>query len=134
MRKLPIILLLLLVCGCTKKIYVPQYHEHTSYITDSVLTHDTILQRDSVVSLLKGDTVYNDRWHWRDNIKYRYITHHDTIKQIDSVAYPVQVVKEVKTNVLHWYQKWLCWIGLFVVIGAFMYGGVKLYPIIRKLI
>jgi hypothetical protein len=134
MRKLPIILLLLLFCGCTKKVYVPQYHEHTSYITDSVLLHDTTLQRDSVVIKVQGDTIYNDRWHYRDRLQYKYVIHHDTITQRDSIAYPVEVIKVKEVNKLHWWQRWLIWFGGIVAVGGAIYGGIKLMPLIKKVV
>lgn len=86
--------LLASLCSCTRKIYVPV--ENTVMRTDTVysakLRVDSVIFRDSVAVIQKGDTVFLTRY--RD--RYRVREHTDTVYQsvIDSVKvsvpYPVE--------------------------------------------
>ena len=86
--------LLTSLCSCTRKIYVPV--ENTVMRTDTVysakLRVDSVIFRDSVAVIQKGDTVFLTRY--RD--RYRVREHTDTVYQsvIDSVKvsvpYPVE--------------------------------------------
>lgn len=88
------LILLTLASGCTRKIYVPV--ENTVMRTDTVysakLRVDSVIFRDSVAVIQKGDTVFLTRY--RD--RYRVREHTDTVYQsvIDSVKvsvpYPVE--------------------------------------------
>lgn len=89
-----LIVALVALCGCTRKIYVPV--ENTAMRTDTVysakLRVDSVIFRDSVAVKQKGDTVFLTRY--RD--RYRVREHTDTVYQsvIDSVKisvpYPVE--------------------------------------------
>lgn len=86
--------LLTSLCSCTRKIYVPV--ENTVMRTDTVysakLRVDSVIFRDSVAVIQKGDTVFLTRY--RD--RYRVREHTDTVYQsvIDSVKvsvpYPIE--------------------------------------------
>ena len=89
---------LLCACGsCTRTVYTPV--ESTTVRTDTlyraVVRVDTILQRDSVAVMQRGDTVMVTRY--RDC--YRVKLHTDTVREVsvDSVrvAVPYQVEKEL---------------------------------------
>ena len=83
---------LLAACTTPQYVAVPEYH--TEYITkrDSVLTHDTLITKDSVLVYCKGDTIYKEKYALRDRLKYVYRASTDTLIKTDSVrvAYPVE--------------------------------------------
>ncbi len=89
-----LIVALVALCSCTRKIYVPV--ENTVMRTDTVysakLRVDSVIFRDSVAVIQKGDTVFLTRY--RD--RYRVREHTDTVYQsvIDSVKvsvpYPIE--------------------------------------------
>ena len=99
---------------------VVQRSDTTSYVQRSA-THDTIYLRDSVYvrEVMKGDTVYLTRTQYRD----RWRT--DTIYQskLDSIPYPVEVIKEVPAELTWWQQTRLymanIMIGLLAIVVAF---------------
>jgi len=136
MKKIVLLLVaILLLAGCktTKYVYVPEVRTDTCYITkqqrDSIWLHDSIY----VSEKQKGDTIYLqlERWH----TKYVEKELHDTIYQhkVDSIAYPVEVIKEVKKD-LNWWQKTRIHLGelmlalLLVLIGVGVYKLRKFLP------
>lgn len=114
-RKILLIALCIIAfCSCSRVQYVPQIE----YQTDSVFVEK--IKIDSVHIKVKeyinGDTFI------RDSIVFRYIFSTDTIyiHNIDSVPYPVPVVKEVERS-LNGYEKTMirlgwCLIALVVAI------------------
>ena len=78
-------------CTTTKYVQVPVVHNDTTIITKH--QRDSIWMHDSIMVSEKGDTVRIEKWHTK------YVTKevHDTLYQarVDSVPYPVEVVKEV---------------------------------------
>lgn len=152
---IPILMMLLLVC-CkpTKEIEVERVEvpvvvtqEHTTESTKIDIVRDTIRQRDSVIyrdsvyHLVKGDTVIIERWHYTTN-NHHYeasnaATRVDTLIKIDSVQVPVEVVREkTVTKIeeverqLSWWQKTKMGLGvafLILMIAALIYGGRKIY-------
>lgn len=131
MKKLVLLFVaIMLLAGCktTKYVYVPEVHTDTVMITkqqrDSIWLHDSIF----VSEKQKGDTIYLqlERWH----TKYVEKELHDTIYQskVDSVAYPVEVIKEVKKD-LSWWQKTRMHLGelmLVILLALIGYGVWKL--------
>lgn len=99
MRKVLIIMMLgmLALSGCkTKYVSVPEWHERYVARTDTLLKQDSIYVRDSVFSVLRGDTVYIGRVSYRDRYKYVYRTKVDTVIKRDSIPYPV--IRELTKN------------------------------------
>lgn len=117
-----IILCVLMLGGCTttKVVYVPT--ETASVRTDSayrsVYIDRLIIERDTVNTYTKGDTVFREVTKWR----VREVAKTDTVfrSKTDSVyvekPYPVEVVKEVERK-LKWWQTALIWIGVVSLIG-----------------
>lgn len=106
----------LIFCGCkTKAVTVEKVRTDTKYVTklqrDSIHIHDSIF----VNQWRKGDTVYQvrDRWHteWCDRLL------HDTLYKsvVDSIPYPVEVIKEVEKPVTPW-QNYLIIGGLSLIV------------------
>jgi hypothetical protein len=101
-----IILILLLLCSCTttKYVPVPEYHTDTVRITNH--TRDSIYLSDSIYinDFVRDDTVYKTIERCRT--KYIERTTHDTLYQskVDSIPYPVEVIKEVPAKLTWWQQ------------------------------
>jgi hypothetical protein len=102
------VILLFLLSGCTRTVYLPEVH--TEY-RDRVRV-DSIVERDSVVVLSAGDTVYVYRDRWRD----RWHLRKDTVAVRDSIPYPVEVVREVR-HVPRVYR-WSLWIAIAALLSA----------------
>ena len=109
-----------LIGGCkTKYVSVPEYHEVIVNKHDTLVTRDSIYEKDSIYIVRSGDTVtaYRDRIYyrdrWRDKIVYR-----DSIKT-DSVRVPLPVV----TNKVRWQDK-VAYIGTGIFISLVIIIGL----------
>lgn len=124
-----VVFFVLLLGGCRSVKYIEVPIEHTNIIThhDTLLKVDSILTRDSVWMVLKGDTVYKEKYKYVDRLKYVYKTQYDTIYQrvdstivkIEYVEKPIGFFKKVK-------------IGIMWLLGAF--GLLTIISIVRKFI
>ena len=100
----------------TKYVSVPEYHNVYVEKHDTLVTRDSIFQKDSVYMWMQGDTIWKEKFsvlykdRWRDKIVYR-----DSIR-VDSVRVPMPVVTERK---MRWQDK-AAYIGLGFVISLFM--------------
>lgn len=112
---------MLIFCGgCSRKVYVPV--ERTEVRTDTLWKTlervDTVIDRDTVQTYVRGDSVIVERVRWRVRVRER----HDTVYKVrtDSVSvpvpYPVETVKEVEKP-LSWWQKTLQVLGWLSVTG-----------------
>ena len=93
-----IVLLLLIISGCkTKEVLIPT--EKTVVEYRDQLRIDSVYNRDTLYLFTKNDTVYLQSIKWRERFKV------DTVRyeKVDSIPYPVEVVKEV--NVLTKWQR-----------------------------
>lgn len=117
--------------SCARKVYIPR--EHVVFKTDTIYRTisqiDSVVDRDTVITTVTGDTLKTEITKWRWRVK----TTHDTLwkSRVDSIfvekSYPVE--KYVETNRLHLWQKLLIWSGIL----ALTYGGVTIYRrIFRK--
>lgn len=120
-----IILYSVLVCSlfsCSEKIIrVPEIHteERTKIQTDSIYLHD------SVFVMQKGDTIYISKTRYRDRIKAST----DTIKQTDSVSYPVEVIKEIhRANAYERFTSWAFPLVALMVIAFIFFKIRKFIP------
>lgn len=87
--------LLMLLCGCSSKKYieVPVPVERVQYIdryinkTDSFIKTDSVYFHDSISVYVRGDTVFQDKWHYKDRIKLVNTKSKDTVlvTKIDSI-------------------------------------------------
>ncbi len=107
-----VILLLLLLSGCTRTIYQDREVVRHDSIYVTALSVDTILQRDSVHVLERGDTVYKTIQKYVYKVKERRDTvmvyKTDTLIQTQTV----EVVRTEKTT--DWGK---CAIALLIGIG-----------------
>ena len=85
-----IILLILAICfvSCRTQ-YIPVESVRIEYKARDSTRYDSIYQRDSIYTLIKGDTVYQYRYKYL----YRYLTTNctDTILKNDSIRVPYPV-------------------------------------------
>lgn len=99
--------------SCKTYIPVPEYHNVYVEKHDTLVTRDSIYQKDSVYMWMQGDTIWKEKFsilykdRWRDKIVYR-----DSIR-VDSVRVPMPVVTERK---MRWQDK-AAYIGLGIVIS-----------------
>ena len=76
----------------TKYVSVPEYHQVIVNKHDTLVTRDSIYQKDSVYMWMQGDTIWKEKFsvlykdRWRDKIVYR-----DSIRVV-SVRVPLPVV------------------------------------------
>lgn len=94
---------LLCACGsCTRTVYTPV--ESTTVRTDTlyraVVRVDTVLQRDSVSVMQRGDTVMVTRF--RD--RYRVKLHTDTVREVSVDSVRVAVPYSVEKELTRWEQ------------------------------
>lgn len=92
MRRLVYIIILLMLAICfvsCRTQYIPVESVRTEYKTRDSTRYDSIYQRDSIYTLIKGDTVYL--------YMYRYLTTNrtDTILKNDSIRVPYLVEKKL---------------------------------------
>ena len=112
MKKCILIFITFLLVGCKTYIPVPEYHNVYVEKHDTLITRDSIYQKDSVYMWMQGDTVWKEKYsilykdRWRDKIVYR-----DSIR-VDSIRVPMPVV----TNKMRWQDK-AAYIGLGIVIS-----------------
>ena len=111
-----------LMGGCkTKYVSVPEYHEVIVNKHDTLITKDSIFQKDSVYMWMQGDTVWKEKYsvlykdRWRDKIVYRDSIKTDSVR----VAYPVV------TNKVGWKDK-IAYIGIGLIISFFIWIFCKI--------
>lgn len=121
MARLMPVLLVLLLCGCrgAKVVTVERVRVDTAYITkekrDSIRIHDSIYLHEYT----KGDTVYIERTRWHRAVEERLRV--DTIykARVDSVPVPYEVERIVYRQ--RWWQRWLNYASLFVILIGFLH-------------
>ena len=118
MRGILIAVLMLLVMSCTTQriVEVPVERVRTDSVYLTKLQRDTLVERDSVVMQIVGDTVY------RTHVKYIYKTRlvRDTVlkQRTDTITKVVTVEKERKRTVGDY-----AWGIALAVIGALVLVG-----------
>lgn len=117
MRRLVYIIILLMLAICfvsCRTQYIPVESVRTEYKTRDSTRYDSIYQRDSIYTLIKGDTVYQYRYKYL----YRYLTTNrtDTILKNDSIRVPYPVEKK-----LNRWQSIKMELGGWVIIVIFVY-------------
>ena len=111
---------LMLSGGCTRKVYVPT--EHIVYSTDTVyeavLRVDSVIQRDSVAVVQKGDTVLITRYRDRYRVKERT----DTVYKAKTDSVRVREPYPVERELTKWEQTKMDFGGMFL--GGLIAVGV----------
>lgn len=120
---------LLLSGGCTRKVYVPMEHivYNTDTVYEAVLRVDSLIQRDSVAVVQKGDTVLITRY--RD--RYRVRERSDTVYKAKTDSVRVREPYPVERELTKWEQTKMDFGGMFlggliaVVVSAVIVWIVK---------
>ena len=103
---------LMLSGGCARKVYVPT--EHIVYSTDTVyeavLRVDSVIQRDSVAVVQKGDTVLITRYSDRYRVKERT----DTVYKANTDSVRVREPYPVERELTKWEQTKMDFGGIFL--------------------
>ena len=126
---LGVIILGMLTSCKTKYVSVPEYHNVYVEKHDTLITRDSIYQKDSVYMWMQGDTIwkekssilYKDRW--RDKIVYR-----DSIK-VDSIRVPYPVEK--KLSRMERLRMFGGDCGLTIAVLAIIIAIIKIYKWLR---
>lgn len=125
-----------LMTGCktryiTQEVPVVVHERDSIYKANTLQVHDTLIYRDSVFHLIKGDTILIEKWHTLQAVNH--VARVDTVYKDRNVEVPVTVTKtEVReVNKLHWWQKLFCFVGGsvlvagLVLVGCWMYWGFR---------
>lgn len=134
------VVLLLSLCSCKtqyKVVEVPQVVTQTNVEHHTNIVRDTLLRRDSVIIVQRGDTVYHETWHHLQAINRTYIadTVRDTIPKIVTVT--KTEIKEVEKSLSRWQRLkmslggWLLAAVALFLLGGAVYGIVKLKKIVK---
>ena len=129
------VVLLLSLCSCKtqyKVVEVPRVVTQTNVEHHTNIVRDTLLRRDSVIIVQRGDTVYHETWHHLQAINRTYIadTVRDTIPQIVTVT--KTEIKEVEKPLSRWQRLkmrlggWLLAAVAVLLLGGGVYGILKL--------
>ena len=110
-RGIAIILLALAICSCRSVKYVPVETVKTDSVYVNKWHRDSVHVRDSVFVLIKGDTVFRDRY----KVVYLDKLVIDTffIERVDTVRVPYPVEKELTR-----------WQRFKMDVGGFSFGGI----------
>lgn len=111
--------LLLSSCTTTKYVEVPVDRVKIEY--KNKIKIDTLIQKDSIITLLKGDTVFLEKY----KCLYRIKEVRDTVAKIDTITTVQTVEVEKKVNKLKNWQ-----IILMVLGGGFIMLG--LYKLLQQ--
>jgi hypothetical protein len=112
----------------TKYVSVPEYHNVYVEKHDTLVTRDSIYQKDSVYMWMQGDTIWKEKFsvlykdRWRDKIVYR-----DSIK-VDSVRVPYPVY--VKN--LNFFERIEIYAGRVILLILIIVAGFYLFKYIRR--
>lgn len=127
-----ICLCITLLTGCktryiTQEVPVVVHERDSIYKVNTLQVHDTLVYRDSVFHLIKGDTILIEKWHTLQAVNH--VARVDTVYKDRNVEVPVTVTKtEVReVNKIHWWQKLLMWCGA----GLLAFGGYKIYKVLK---
>ena len=126
-------LILSMFCRCTTTKYVPvtEYRDRVVVKMDSLLKTDSVYVHDSVSVYIRGDTVFNDKYHLQYKDRYIVRNKSDTLIVRDSIPYKVGVEKTLsKTDKSFLNMGKIASVCLFIGILAFfvwIYWRIKLH-------
>lgn len=134
--------LIFALCSCKPKQQIVE-----RYVTDTVYQAkadtlivlsertDSVVVRDSVFTLVKGDTVLIREYHYRDRTNQAAS---DTYKASADTVWKTRTVTEYKTVTveverrLHWWQSLLMALGAVGIVLLLLRIAAKIAPLLRK--
>lgn len=123
---IPIFIVLLALASCTSTRYVPVTNTQRDSVYITKERTDTFIQRDSIVQLIKGDTVREVRYKYIERYRNRtdtiYKERTDTITQVVEVERPLKFREKVMMN-----------IGGFAMIGLVLVFGIGILKLAKKI-
>lgn len=123
---IPIFIVLLALASCTSTRYVPVTNNQRDSIYITKERTDTFIQRDSIVQILKGDTIREVRYkyieRYRNRIDTIYKEQTDTITKVIEIERPLKLREKIMMN-----------IGGFALIGLVLVFGIAILKFARKL-
>lgn len=117
-----LMLLTILLHGCSSVRYVPVETVKIEYRTRDSIRYDSIYKYDSIYLKEKGDTV--ERYIKKIEYRYLYINKTDTVLKTDSVQVPYPVEKKLTK-----------WESIKLDMGGWMFGALialLLYILYRR--
>jgi len=118
------LMLLGMLTGCrTQYVPVPECHDIYVNVHDTFEYHDSIYQRDSVVTWVQGDTIYKTKYiiRYRDRIVgktiYRYSEKVDSVR----VPYPVERRLNVWERTVIAAAKPVIWLALIALMAVLVW-------------
>ena len=116
-----LLLILIAFTGCkTKTVLVPV--EKTKIEYRDRLRVDSVYNRDTVNVYERGDTIFLQTIKWRERFKLDTVS----VVRVDSIPYPVEVVKEVN-KLTKWQKFRLNALNILVlIIAAYLFIKIKL--------
>lgn len=117
---------LLAMASCTSTRYVPITNTQRDSVYITKERTDTFIQRDSIVQILKGDTIREVRYkyieRYRNRIDTIYKEQTDTITKVIEIERPLKLREKIMMN-----------IGGFALIGLVLVFGIAILKFARKL-
>ena len=93
-----ILFVISMFCKCTTVRYVPVTEYRDRYVnkTDTLMRTDSVWVHDSISVLIRGDTVFKDKYSIRYRDRFVYMNKSDTVIVRDSIPY--KVVEQTKLS------------------------------------
>lgn len=93
-----ILFVMSMFCKCTTVRYVPVTEYRDRYVnkTDTLMKTDSVWVHDSVSILIRGDTVFKDKYSIKYRDRFVYRNKSDTVMIRDSIPY--KVVEQTKLS------------------------------------
>ena len=93
-----ILFVMSMFCKCTTVRYVPVTEYRDRYVnkTDTLMRTDSVWVHDSISVLIRGDTVFKDKYSIRYRDRFVYRNKSDTVIVRDSIPY--KVVEQTKLS------------------------------------
>ena len=89
-------------------------------IRQDVWQHDSTYAHDSVMVIVRNDTIYRDRWHWRTNL--RLVTKHEVdtvVNQVDHFQTVTKYVTKYKDRKVEVERKLSLWENMKLKYGGY---------------
>jgi len=113
-------------------LIINNYLREIEKLKENLKEKDSTYTKDSVIIMIKGDTVFKEkykekiRWKYKDRLLTDTVYKDRVRDSIQTVYKDREVVKVEKVNKLYWWQKTLIYFGGAGLIGGLILLGIKL--------